>query len=172
MDDDQTLQNTTAQATEADESDMTPPVIAEKEPPRQARAAATPQIEPEVLLNLETMIKDYLVDVDKMRERIKTKRDMFKQSYEQDAEYSEVEEQQKEAKRKVQAAKEKVTKTDAVQTLQNEVKIMQEEMKELQGLLSENLNHYANMTNNTSFTAADGAVLKIVRTAKLVRPRD
>ncbi len=130
------------------------------------------QIEPEVLMNLEMMIKDYLVDINKLREQIKTKKDMYKQSFEQDAGYSEVEEQAKEVKRKVQAAKEKITKTDAVQLLGSDVKNMQDEMKELQNLLSENLNHYANMTRNETFTGPNGEVLKIVRTAKLVKPRD
>ena len=57
-----------------------------------------PTIEPEVLLNLETMIKDYLVDIRKTQEKIKTQKEMFKQSFEQDAGYAEVEEQQKEVK--------------------------------------------------------------------------
>lgn len=129
-------------------------------------------IEPEVLLNLETMIKDYLVDIQKVREKIKTQKEMFKQSFEQDAEYAEVEEQQKEMKRKVNAAKEKITKTEAVQAVESEVRSLNEELRELQGLLSENLNHYANMTRKDEFTGPDGEVLKIVRSAKLVKPRD
>jgi predicted nucleic acid-binding Zn-ribbon protein len=131
-----------------------------------------PTIEPEVLLNLETMIKDYLVDIRKTQEKIKTQKEMFKQSFEQDAGYAEVEEQQKEVKRQVAAAKDKIVKTEAVQAVETEIRSLSEDLRELQTLLSENLNHYANMTQKNEFTGPDGEVLKIVRTAKLVKPRD
>lgn len=131
-----------------------------------------PTIEPEVLLNLETMIKDYLVDIRKTQEKIKTQKEMYKQSFEQDAGYAEVEEQQKEVKRQVAAAKDKIVKTEAVQAVETEIRSLSEDLRELQNLLSENLNHYANMTQKNEFTGPDGEVLKIVRTAKLVKPRD
>lgn len=126
----------------------------------------------DTLLHLEQMIHGYLADITRLREKMKSQKEMFKQAFEQDKDYSEVAEQQKEVKRKHNEVKQKIAKTDGVSAVKSKIDDVAGELKDAQQSLSDYINRYAELTRATSFTGPDGEVLTIVRTAKLVKKKD
>lgn len=124
------------------------------------------------LLHLEQMIHGYLSDIQRLRTQLRSQKEMFKQTFEQDKDYNEVAEQQKEVKRKHNEVKQKIAKTDSVSAVKTKIEEIQSEMKDIQQSLSDYLNRYIALSQATSFTGPDGEVLTIVRTAKLVKKKD
>ncbi len=122
-------------------------------------------------LNLEEMIKGYMADITRLREKLKSQREMFNQSFEQDKVYSEVAEQQKAANRKKTEAKQRIVKTDAVSAVKMTMKEIQDELKDAQQALSDYLNRYIMVSNSNEFMGPDGELHQIVRTAKLVKKK-
>ncbi len=125
----------------------------------------------EARLSIEQMIKNYLVDIASIREKLKTQKDMFKSSFESDKEFSEVDVEHKAIARKKTEAKQRITKTDAVSVVANQIKALQEEMKDAQQGLSDYLNQYVMQTQATEFLGPDGEAMSIVRSAKLVKKK-
>ncbi|MBI1862715.1 hypothetical protein HYS00_01200 [Candidatus Microgenomates bacterium] len=126
----------------------------------------------ETLIHLEQMINGYLTDIARTREKLKSQKEMFKQTFEQDKDYNEVSEEQKAVKRKHNEVKQKIAKTDSVTAVKMTIDEIQSEMKDLQQSLSDYLHRYIQLTQATSFTGPGGEVLTIVRTAKLVKKKD
>lgn len=124
------------------------------------------------LLHLEQMIHGYLSDVERLRKQLKSQKEMFKQSFEQDKDFNEVSEKQKEVKRAHNEVKQRIARTDGVSAVKTKIEELQSEMKDVQQALSDYLNRYSQLTQATSFTGPDGEVLTIVRTAKLVKKKD
>ncbi|QQR64123.1 hypothetical protein IPH70_01145 [Candidatus Roizmanbacteria bacterium] len=105
-------------------------------------------------------------DISRIREKLKTQKDMFKSSFESDKEFSDVDTEHKAIARKT-VAKQRIIKTDAVSAVSMKIKEIQEEMKETQQALSDYLNRYIQVSDSTEFMGPDGEVHQIVRTAKL-----
>lgn len=142
--------------------------------PTDAKALAGKQTTPDALearLSIEQMIKNYLVDIASIREKLKTQKDMFKSSFESDKQFSEVDVEHKAIARKKTEAKQRITKTDAVSVVANQIKTLQEEMKDAQQGLSDYLNQYVMQTQATEFLGPDGEAMSIVRSAKLVKKK-
>ncbi len=125
----------------------------------------------DALLNLEQMIKGYLSDIERIRSKLKSQKEMFNQSFEQDKDYSEVEVQYKQLTKKKNEAKEKIVKSDAVSAVKMEVSNLQFELKEAQQALSDYLNKYVQVTQKSEFIGPDGEAFQIVRTARLVKQK-
>lgn len=126
----------------------------------------------DTLLHLEQMIIGYLSDITRLREKMKSQKEMFKQSFEQDKDYSEVNEEQKAIKRKHNEVKQKIAKQDGVTAVKMTIEEIQTELKDAQQSLSDYLHRYVGLTQATSFTGPGGEVLTIVRSAKLVKKKD
>lgn len=126
----------------------------------------------DTLLHLEQMINGYLTDIARLREKMKSQKEMFKQSFEQDKDYSEIAEEQKAVKRKHNEVKQKIAKQDGVTAVKMTIEELQTEMKDAQQSLSDYLHRYVGLTQATSFTGPGGEVLTIVRSAKLVKKKD
>ena len=122
-------------------------------------------------LSIEQMIKNYMGDIVKIREKLKTQKDMFKSSFEGDKEFSDVDAEHKAITRKKTVAKQRIVKSDAVSAVGMKIKEIQEEMKEAQQALSDYLNRYIQVSNSTEFMGPDGEVHQIVRSAKLVKKK-
>lgn len=122
-------------------------------------------------LSIEQMIKNYMSDISRIREKLKTQKDMFKSSFESDKEFSDVDTEHKAIARKKTVAKQRIIKTDAVSAVSMKIKEIQEEMKETQQALSDYLNRYIQVSDSTEFMGPDGEVHQIVRTAKLVKKK-
>lgn len=126
----------------------------------------------DTILNLEQMIKAHLGDITKLRAQLKTHRDMHKQTFTQDKDFSEIDEKHKEVKRKAQEIKQKLSKTDAVVGVQMTIKNLQEELKDASSALSSYLNQYVRLTQNTEIIGPDGDTHQIVQTTKLVKRKN
>lgn len=122
-------------------------------------------------INLEQMIKNHLADISKIREKLKTQKDMFKSSFESDKQFSEVDVEHKAVARKKTEAKQRITRTDAVSAVATVIKTLQDELKDAQQALSDYLNQYVVQTQATEFMGPDGELHQIVRTAKLVKKK-
>jgi predicted nucleic acid-binding Zn-ribbon protein len=125
----------------------------------------------QTILDLEQMIKGYLSDMSRIREQLRSQREMHTSAFEQDASYNETNEEATKAKKKVAEIKQKLVKTDAIAAVTTKMKELKDEMKDAQHALSAYLNKYAELTNATRFTDDDGEIHEIVRTAKLVKKR-
>ena len=107
-------------------------------------------------LNLEQMIKNHLADIARIREKLRSQKEMFKQSFEQDKEYNDADVEHKTLTRKRTEAKQRIVKTDAVSAVQSTIKQLQEELKDAQQAVSDYLNQYVMQTQATEFTGPDG----------------
>ncbi|OGK09865.1 hypothetical protein A2767_01580 [Candidatus Roizmanbacteria bacterium RIFCSPHIGHO2_01_FULL_35_10] len=123
------------------------------------------------LMTLEQMIKGYMGDLVRIQEKIKTQKEMFKQSFEQDKDYSKAEEEAKELIRKKTEQKQRIVKTDAVSAVQMKIDELQTELKEARQSLSDYLNRYILLTQKSEFLGPDGEAYQIVRSAKLVKKK-
>lgn len=121
------------------------------------------------LLTLEQMIKGYMADLVRIQASIKSQREMFNQSFEQDKAYSEVEEQFKAMNRKKSEQKQRIVKSVAVSAVQMKIDELQTELKEARQSLSDYLNRYVLLTQKSDFLGPDGESYQIVRSAKLVK---
>src|SRR3989344_469361 len=123
------------------------------------------------LMTLEQMIKGYMGELVRIQEKIKTQKEMFKQSFEQDKDYSKAEEEAKELIRKKTEQKQRIVKTDAVSAVQMKIDELQTELKEARQSLSDYLNRYILLTQKSEFLGPDGEAYQIVRSAKLVKKK-
>src|SRR3989344_7181962 len=123
------------------------------------------------LLTLEQMIKGYMADLVRIQASIKSQREMFNQSFEQDKAYSEVEEEFKAMNRKKSEQKQRIVKSVAVSAVQLQIDELQTELKEARQSLSDYLNRYVLLTQKTEFLGPDGESYRIVRSAKLVKKK-
>ena|SRR3989344_6878966 len=123
------------------------------------------------LLTLEQMIKGYMGDLVRIQEKIKTQKEMFNQSFEQDKEYSQVEEEAKKLNRQKTEQKQRIVKSDAVSAVQLKIDELQNELKEVRQSLSDYLNRYILLTQKSEFIGSDGESYQIVRSAKLVKKK-
>src|SRR3989338_6787402 len=113
-------------------------------------------VEADELLTLEQMIKGYMSDLVRIQEKIKTQREMFKQSFEQDKDYSKAKEEAKELIRKKTEQKQRIIKIDAVSAVQMKIDELQTELKEARQSLSDYLNRYIMLTQKSEFLGPDG----------------
>jgi len=123
------------------------------------------------LLTLEQMIKGYMADLVRIQASIKSQREMFNQSFEQDKAYSEVEEEFKAMNRKKSEQKQRIVKSVAVSAVQLKIDELQTELKEARQSLSDYLNRYVLLTQKSDFLGPDGESYQIVRSAKLVKKK-
>lgn len=134
-------------------------------------ASVTQTSDANQLLTLEQMIKGYMGDLVRIQEKMKTQKEMFNQSFEQDKDYSKVEEESKELNRKKIEQKQRIVKSDAVSAVQIKIDELQTELKEARQSLSDYLNRYILLTQKTEFLGPDGEAYQIVRSAKLVKKK-
>lgn len=123
------------------------------------------------LLTLEQMIKGYIADLERIQGQVKTQKDMFNRSFEQDKEYSEVDAEVKTLARKKTEQKQRIVKSDAVSAVQMKIDELQTELKETRQSLSDYLNRYIHLTQKSEFLGPDGEAYQIIHTAKLVKKK-
>jgi hypothetical protein len=142
----------------------TPNATAPSDGSRHATPAATSS-----LLNLESLINGYIVDLEKLQEKMKTQREMFNDAFNNDAEYSQIMAKVKDANRVKSAAKQRIMKLPNVVELANKMREYKDEIKDIQEGLSSYLQQYQQLSGNNQITNDNGEVRQIVNTAKLVK---
>lgn len=122
-----------------------------------------------VLLNLESMIKGNISQIDKLTEEMKKQKEMLDSVFENDATYTEHAKQAKEAARIKTATKNEILKRPDVAHIFEKVKSAKAEISELQDGLSSYLQEFQRMSGVNEIEGEDGLVREIVYTAKLVK---
>ncbi len=123
------------------------------------------------LLNLESLINGYIVDLEKLQEKAKMQREMFNDSFNNDAEYSQFMQKVKEINRIKSVAKQRIMKLPAVIELANKMREYKEEMKDIQEGLSSYLQQYQQLSGSNQITSDNGEVRQIVNVTRLVKKR-
>ena len=124
----------------------------------------------EVLINLESMIKNHIAQIDKVTEDLKKHKDMLDDIFANDSTYKQHDEVAKEAAKIRNATKAQIMKQPQAADLSNKVKVYRGEVKELKMALSDYLREFQRMSGGVNeIEGEDGEVREIVYTAKLVK---
>lgn len=122
-------------------------------------------------LELESLIQRYMDDVEKLKNEIKTQKEMYNASFENDAEYVQADEAAKEAKKKVAGAKQRITQQPAVKDAEARMSELKDEMKDVQDAISGLAEQYQQVAGTNQIVQDDGQVLEIVRNFKVIRKK-
>lgn len=123
----------------------------------------------EVLIELETTIKNYITDIDRKKAEIKKEREMLESALQNDETYRlHTEEAKKAAKIKSQT-KYQIMQLPANKQLAEKVKDLAVEIKEADGALSDYLREFQRLSGSTEIETNEGEVREIVYVAKLVK---
>ena len=121
------------------------------------------------LLNLEELIKNHIDSMDKLKEELKTTREMFEDSFNNNPTYNEHLEKVKEASKGKNSVRQEIAKQPSVATLEQKVKDIRFDINEKSKTLSDLLQDYKDQTGNTEIETRNGQILEIVSTAKLMK---
>lgn len=122
-------------------------------------------------LELESLIQRYMDDVEKLKNEIKTQKEMYNASFENDAEYAQADADAKELKKKVAAAKQRITQQPAVKDAESRMSELKDEMKDVQDAISGLAEQYQQVAGTNQIVQDDGQVLEIVRNFKVIRKK-
>lgn len=114
-------------------------------------------------LELESMIKRYLDEVDKLKDQMKTQKEMLNQTVENDATFSQEDSKVKEAKKVVSALRQKIMKQPAVVDAVERIKSIKEDLSDVQETISALAEQYQEVAKTNQIVKEDGEVLEIVR---------
>ncbi len=121
------------------------------------------------LLSLEELIKNHIEAIDKLKLELKTQREMYEDSFNNNPTYRENDEKVKEVSKAKNSVRQEISKQPGVATLAQKIKDLRFDMNEQSKTLSDLLQDYIEQTGATSIETRDGKVLEIVRTSKLVK---
>jgi hypothetical protein len=121
------------------------------------------------ILNLESLINGYLVDLEKAQEKFKTQREMFNDAFNNDAEYSQIMQKVKEVNRVKSAAKQRIMKLPNVVELTNKMREYKEEVKDITEGLSSYLQQYKELSGSNQLTRDNGEVVEIISVTKFTK---
>ena len=138
------------------------PAVTDSATTNQTDAAST-------LLNLESLIKNYLTKIDVLKEELKKEKEMFDDSLVNDAVYTEHLQKVIEATNIKNSTRKQILKQPAVIAVAEKVKTIREQMKELQSALSSYLQQYYEQSGLKQIETDTGETMEIVVTAKLVK---
>lgn len=122
-----------------------------------------------VLLSLETLIKNNIASIDKLKDEAKKHKQMLEDAFMNDAVYQEHLKLAKEAVKVKSATKVQIIKQPQNVMLSNKIKNMTTELKDKQFALSDYLLEYQRMTGVNEIEGDDGEVREIINTAKVVK---
>lgn len=123
----------------------------------------------EVLLNMESMIKATISNLDKGRVELKKLKEMLSDMLNNDPTYQEHDRLAKEANKVKSKTKAEILKQPEAAELNKKIKELAVELKESQNGLSEYLREYQRLSGSNEIEGDDGEVREIVYVAKLVK---
>lgn len=123
----------------------------------------------EVLVNLESLIRQSISGIDRKKEEAKKFQEMVTSFLEQDSTYQEHEKLAKEAAKVKNATKSQLLKQPSVADSIQKAKELKTEIKETQEGLSDYLREYQRMSGVNEIEDDEGNVRDIVYVAKLVK---
>jgi hypothetical protein len=129
----------------------------------------TPPNGANVILELESMIKNNMVGIDSRKDELKKTREMIASVLTNDATYKEHETKAKEAAKLKNATKAQLMKLPANAQLMAKMHELSAEIKEMNDALSDYLREYGRLSGTNEIEADDGTVREIVYVAKLIK---
>lgn len=115
---------------------------------------------------VETQAKQSFAIIEDKKTQLKAKREMLKDTYENDDEYRELNDEVRNAKRKLAVKKAVIDSEDAVKELKSEINALKDDLKEEQLNLSDYLSSLKSHTGIKTLTI-EGQDLEIVTSSKL-----
>ncbi|MEK7092599.1 MAG: hypothetical protein AAB907_03165, partial [Patescibacteria group bacterium] len=123
----------------------------------------------QVLLNLESLIKNNVASVDKLTEELKALRQMFADAFNNDPTYKELEEKAKDAIKAKTSTKSQLLRQPSVMQAGEKIKSISSEIREKKDALSEYLLEYQRLSGVNEIEGHDGEVREIIHSAKLIK---
>ncbi len=123
----------------------------------------------EMLLSLESMIKQHVSGIESGKEQLKKFREMMASVLANDSTYQEQEKAAKEAARVKTATKTQLMKQQAVAATVSKAKELSEQIKEMEDGLSDYLREYQRLSGSNEIETDDGNVREIIYIAKLIK---
>jgi hypothetical protein len=120
------------------------------------------------MLNLEELIKNHIDAIEKMKLELKTAREMFEDSFNNNPTYREHLDKVKDVQKAKNSVRAEIAKQPSVATLEQKVKDIRFDISEQSKTLSDLLQDYKDQTGATSIETRNGKVLEIVSTSRLV----
>jgi Mg2+ and Co2+ transporter CorA len=120
-------------------------------------------------INLEDIIKNHIDSIAKMREELKSQREMFEDSFNNNPTFREHSEKVKEAMKGKALVKKQISSQPSVALLASKIKELRMDINDKNQTLSDLLRDYSEQTGATSIETKNGLVLEIVSTMKLVK---
>ncbi|NCO88460.1 hypothetical protein AUK04_04490 [Candidatus Roizmanbacteria bacterium CG2_30_33_16] len=121
------------------------------------------------MVELTTIIKRYLADLNKLKEDMKMQKQMYNEAFSNDATYSQQNDKVKKLNRETAVIKERIVKQPAIELLVTKIKQIRDEIKVSQEALSDYLREYQKVSNATTIEDDKGEVLQIIPSYRLVR---
>ncbi len=122
-----------------------------------------------ILLNLEELIRNHIQNLDKLREEQKKLKEMFEDAFLNNPVYRENAEKAKEAAKIKTTTRQQIASQPSVINIANKLKDITSDIKERQAALSDYLLEYQRLTGSNEIEDANGQILEIVNSAKLIR---
>ncbi len=119
-------------------------------------------------LNLEELIKNHIEAIDKLKEDLKLKREMFEDSFNNNPTYREHVEKVKEVAKGKASVRTEIAKQPDVARLKQEVDDTRFDLSEQSKTLSDLLQDFKDQTGATEIEARNGKIYAIVSVSKLV----
>jgi len=123
----------------------------------------------DMLVNLESTIKEHIASIDKSKGELKKLKEMLADTYQNDPTYQEHDKTVKEATKIRSKTKSELLKQPAAADLNAKVKELSGELKDFQAALSDYLREYMRLSGSSEIEGDDGEVRDIVYVAKLVK---
>lgn len=123
----------------------------------------------ELLVNLESTIKEHIASIDKSKGELKKLKEMLADTYCNDPVYQEHDKAVKDATKIRSKTKSELLKQPASADLNAKVKELSGELKDFQAALSDYLREYMRLSGSNEIEGDDGEVREIIYVAKLVK---
>ncbi len=137
----------------------------------EPEAPVEPQVigDAAIMLNLEEMIKNHIVSLDKLREEQKKFRDMYEDAFLGNPTYRENAEKAKEALKVKATTRQQIASQPSVIATSQKLKGISQDIKERIAALSDYLLEYQRLTGANEIEDAEGQIREIINSAKLIR---
>lgn len=122
-----------------------------------------------VLLNLESLIKNHIISIDRLQSELKKHREMLEDAFSNDPTYKEHNEKVKEATKVRNGTKAEILKQPSVFAVSQKVRQCSSELKEIKSALSDYLKEYQRLAGVNEIEGDNGEIHEIVTTHKVVK---
>lgn len=123
----------------------------------------------EVLINLESLIKNNIASIDKLTAELREMRAMFTDSFANDAVFKELDEKVKAAAKAKSSTRQQLASQPSIRQLVDKIKTASTELKDKKLSLSDYLLEYQRLTGVNEIEGHDGEVREIIQVARVVK---